>query len=142
MKTIASEEVYSVDGNRWAPVPNMQVPRSHHGSCTVANYIYVACGRMHNSYGPPFEYLQSIERINMNAIDDGWEELLVSSNENLSPRSQIFMAGLSCDELVIIGGTGKQGLRGDAYVLDIPKMRLKTVIRSTEKSIKFAVVDN
>ena len=77
----------------------------------------------------------------MNATDHGWEELLVSSGLKLSPRNEIFMAGLSCDELVIIGGEGEQGYMGDGYILDIPKMRLKTVIRNTDESMKFAVVD-
>ena len=61
----------------------------------------------------------------MNAIDDGWEELLVSSSTNLSPRSQIFMAGLRCDELVILGGRGDHGDRGDGYILNIPECASK-----------------
>ena len=52
------------------------------------------------------------------------------------------MAMLSCDELVIIGGEGEQGLRGDGYILEIPDMRLKTVIRNTEESIKLDVFAN
>ena len=114
----------------------MNVKRSDHGSCAVANYVYVACGIM--GCQPQKKYLRSIERINMNAIDDGWEELQVSSGKHLSPRSFIFMAELSCNELVIIGGKGRQGYRGDAYILDIPKDRLKTVIIQYIKSIKFA----
>ena len=51
-----------------------------------------------------YEYLQSIERVNMNAIDNGWEILLVSSSEKLSPRAFISIAVLSCDEIVIMGG--------------------------------------
>ena len=78
----------------------------------------------------------------MKAIADGWEELLVSNNKNLSPRSHIFMAGLSCDELVIIGGQGKAGYRGDGYILEIQKMRLKTVIKNTKESLKFAADGN
>ena len=80
----------------------------------------------------------------MNTIDGGWEVLRLFSSENFSPRDFIFMAGLSCDELVILGGrgTGEEGLKGDGYILDIPKMRLNTVIRDTKDSIKFAVVTN
>ena len=78
----------------------------------------------------------------MKAIADGWEELLVSNNKNLSPRSHIFMAGLSCDELVIIGGHGIEGLRGDAYILNIPQMCLVTVIGDKEERIRFAALRN
>ena len=52
------------------------------------------------------------------------------------------MAGLSCDELVIIGGEGEQGYVGDGYILDIPKMHLKTIIRNTDESMKFAGANN
>ena len=135
-KVHASAEVYSVDGNMWSPVPDMKVSRIGHGSCAVANYVYVACGSHCK------KFLKSIERINMNTIYDGWEELLVSSSENLSPRRFIFMAGLSCDELVIIGGRGKGRSKGDGYILEIPQMRLKTVIKSTEASITFTTSEN
>ena len=139
----ATAEVYSVAGNRWSPVPDMNVSRNRHGSCAVANYVYVACGYRDDYSSQPIKYLQSIERINMDAIDDGWEKLLVSSSENLSPRDEIFMAALSCDELVIIGGYDRdQGYMGDGYILEIPKMRLKTVIKNTKESIKFVVVAN
>ena len=141
--TIASAEVYSVAENRWSLVPDMNVSRSWHGSCAVANYVYTACGK---NYNKKFrgKFLKSIERIDMNAIDNGWEELLVSSCKQLSRRKNILMAGLSCDELVILGGrgTGEEGLKGDGYILDIPEMRLNTVIRDTKDSIKFAVVTN
>ena len=122
-------------------MPEMNVSRSNHGSCAVANYVYVACGQ---DYEQNFrvKYLQSIERINMNAIHRGWEELLVSSSENLSPRDSIFMAAISRNELVIIGGNGKNDCRGDGYILDIPKMCLKPIIRNTEENIKFSVVAN
>ena len=132
--------MYSVAGNKWSPIPDMNVSRYYHGSCAVANYIYVACGVMSNK--SRYEYLQSIERVNMNAIDDGWEILLVSSSEKLSPRRSIFMAGLSCDKLVIFGGEGEQYFCGDGYILDIPKMRLKTIIRNTDESMKFAGANN
>lgn len=72
----------------------------------------------------------------MNAIGDGWEEFLVTSSEILSPRASIFMAGLNESELVIIGGRGEEGMKGDAYILDVPKMCLETVISNTEESIK------
>ena len=78
----------------------------------------------------------------MNAIDDGWGELLVSSSTNLSPRRSILMVGLNRDKLMIIGGEGEEGHRGDSYILDIPKMDLKTVVKSTEKSIQFNVIAN
>ena len=79
----------------------------------------------------------------MSAIDDRWEELLVSSSSDLSPRDHILMAGLSCNELVIIGGEDKQGNRGDGYILEIPKMHLKKVFRNTnERIIAFAAVAN
>ena len=81
----------------------------------------------------------------MNAIADGWEELLVSSSKILSPRSHIFIAGLSCDELVIIGGLGQSKIydvRGDGYILEIPKMRLKPVIRDTDENIEFVAYSN
>ena len=117
----------------------MNVSRCYHGSCAAANYVYVAGGQMGDK---PIVYLQSIERINMNAIDDGWEELPVSSSENFSPRSHVFMAGLSCNELVIIGGKEKRGNRGDGYILDIPNMHLNPVIKNTRESIKFAAFAN
>ena len=60
----------------------------------------------------------------MNAVGEGWEELLVSLGNNLSPRASIFMAGLNCDELVIIGGQGKRGYMGDGFILDIANERL------------------
>ena len=101
-KTLASAEVYSVAGNRWSPIPDMKERRIRHGSCAVANYVYVACGWSD-------KHLQSIERINMDAIDDGWEELLVSCKKNFPPRTNIIMAGLSRDKLVIIGGRQKTG---------------------------------
>ena len=79
----------------------------------------------------------------MNAIDDGWEQLLVSNSENLSsPRSNIFMAGLSRDELVIIGGIVKSNKMADGYILDIPKMRLKTVLKNTYGNITIAADKN
>ena len=139
--TTTSGEVYSVAGNRWSPIPAMNVSRSDHGSCAVANYVYVACGQ-NNDSGEPVKNLQSIERINMNAIDDGWEELYVSSSKNISPRDSIFMAGLGCDELVIIGGRGEKGYKGRGFILDIPKMSLIAVIKSTKASIKFAAFKN
>ena len=53
------------------------------------------------------------------------------------------MEALSYDELVIIGGlVEEEGYLGDGYILDIPKMRLKTVIENTEESTKFAVYRN
>ena len=72
----------------------------------------------------------------MDAIDLGWEELLVSSSENLSPRDSIFMTAISRNELVIIGGNGKNDCRSDGYILDIPKMSLKTVNKNTPKFLK------
>ena len=113
----------------------MKERRSRHGSCAVANYVYVACGWSD-------KHLQSIERINMDAIDDGWEELLVSSSENLSPRDSIFMEAISRDELVIIGGNGKNDCRADGYILDIPKMCLKTINKNTPKFLKCVAFKN
>ena len=133
----AIAEVYSVSDNRWSLIPDMNVERSDHGSCAVENYVYVACGLSSRYY----KYLQGIERINMNAIDDGWEKIDLYYSL-LSPRSQIFMAGLSCDELVIIGGHGIEGLRGDAYILNIPQMCLVTVIGDKEERIRFAALRN
>ena len=52
------------------------------------------------------------------------------------------MAGLGCDELLIIGGFGDQGKRGDGCIVEIPKMRLKTVIGNTDENINFHVYDN
>ena len=118
----------------------MHEGRSDHGSCAVSNYVYVSCGQTDG--GRLIKYLQSIERINVDAIDDGWEELLVSSGKKLSPRSHIFMAALSCNELVILGGAGKRDDKVDGYILEIPKMRLKTVIRNTDNSNKFAALSN
>ena len=77
----------------------------------------------------------------MKAIDDGWEELRVFSYSKIfSPRVDVLMAGLSCDELVIIGGNEKyaDSDRGDGYILDIPKMRLRTVIKNKKANIKFS----
>ena len=113
-----------------------------HGSCAVANYVYVACGWIDES-GDSIEFLESIERINMKAIGHGWEELLVSSSKILSPRIHILMVGLSCDELMIIGGKSINGdFRGDGYILEIPKMCLKTAIRNTNKALKFGTYSN
>ena len=78
----------------------------------------------------------------MNAIGDGWEMLPVSSFKSLSPRSNILMAGLGCDELVIIGGRGIEGYSEDGYILEIPKMRFKTVIIKNDESKKFAAFKN
>ena len=52
-RVFASEtaEVYSVAGNRWSPLPDMNVSRGRHGSCAVANYVYVACGENNSNYG-------------------------------------------------------------------------------------------
>ena len=138
---VASAEVYSIDGDRWSPIPAMNVRRSFHGSCAVANYVYAACGK---NYNKKFrgKFLKSIERIDMNAIDNGWEELLVSSCKQLSRRKNILMAGLSCDELVIIGGERKKSYKGEIYILGIPKMRLKTVIKNTKEIIKLAAFKN
>ena len=65
---VASAEVYSIDGDRWSPIPAMNVRRSFHGSCAVANYVYVACGQNDEISDGPVKYLQSIERIDMKAI--------------------------------------------------------------------------
>ena len=74
----------------------------------------------------------------------GWEQLLVSNNKNLSPRTHVFMAGLSRDELVIIGGIVKRdkATKADGYILDIPKMHLKTVIKNTDGNICIAADEN
>ena len=52
------------------------------------------------------------------------------------------MAELSCNELMIIGGRGTDGPKGDGYVLDTRKMRLKNVILDTKESIKFSAFEN
>ena len=115
--TLACAEVYSVASDYWSIIPEMNVARSAHGSCTVANYVYVACGSykiitcpQYDNYDYCIRNLQSIERINMNDIYGGWEELHVATGENLSRRNSIFMAGLSCDELLIIGGNNSKDL--------------------------------
>ena len=78
----------------------------------------------------------------MNAIRRGWEQLHVSPCKKLSPRAEILMAGLSRDELLIIGGKEENEFRGDAYILDIPRMKLQTVIRNSKTRIKFSVISN
>ena len=85
----------------------------------------------------------------MNAIDDGWENLLISPYKPLAPRSQIFMAMLSRDEPLIIGGRGKRETRrGDGITLNYPKKRtserpyFRTVIGYNKAKVRFAVCAN
>ena len=61
----------------------MNEARSLHGSCAASNYVYVASGTFWDFYAydefdrPLYasKNLQSIERIDMNAIHCGWELL-------------------------------------------------------------------
>ena len=42
----SSVDVYNVATNSWIGAPKLNVPRSHHSSCSMAScYVYVFCGQ-------------------------------------------------------------------------------------------------
>ena len=64
-------EVFDIVTQRWKEVAHMHTARSYHASCSIADTVYVFCGR--NQIGS----LSSIEK-KLHGTTEGWQILTVT----------------------------------------------------------------
>lgn len=101
---------YQVSADVWLQAPSLNKARSGHSSCSVANFMYVACG----SSGILSESMISVERLNVLAWECGlsegnsWQSLSFKNEKSFKPRQLPLMCACNNNsEVVILGGLNK-----------------------------------
>lgn len=94
-KTLASCEIYEIRANKWTKAPNMHFARKCHSSCSVGDYVYVACGQVEvhdDKSGRTQKILTNqIERLDLKSFVQGdkvtWELINISHELEGATRS-------------------------------------------------------
>ncbi|CAI2369622.1 unnamed protein product [Moneuplotes crassus] len=129
-----STEIYKPLDNKWSVGPSMITPRFDHTSVTVSDTIlYVIGGR--DSFNDK-KSLSSIERLDFTFPDPEWEELKLSSPDELwTPRDTLGSFAIDDKEIIIFGG--QQGWQSECFSLDISKQEIRRHEQYLKKSEEF-----
>lgn len=106
-------EQYNIDLDLWYDMPNLNVGRHYHASCTFSDrFVYVFCGIAHVGK----KYCNSIEQYD-NQTRQPWK--LIAINSSMFPdRQGCGVSQINESEIVIFGGFSGKFLR-DVYFFDV-----------------------
>lgn len=103
---------YSVDGRVWEDLPDLNIARESHSSCSLKLSVYVFGG-----HDGRFDLLNAVEvlQLNENGISehqDPWQ--LISTNGSFEPRQNPVVCAMD-DNVILLSG----GFDSDSYFSDI-----------------------
>lgn len=131
----AKVEKLDISKSKWSPMPDLQVARESHASCTAqdGNIIYVFCG-----FNADGGVLNSIEKLapSFDSKPTAWKLLDLPLN-SLEPRAFPAVAPLNDREIVLMGGRCTFNLIGDVHILDTRTDQLQLVLETNEKYLEF-----
>ena len=136
---------FEMSTQTWQQLPDMNVARSHHASCSLDGNVYVFCGQDRNQ-----EPLNSIEVLEDTASNldliEAWKLIRVADTI-LFPRSSPGVAPLNDNEIVVMGGFGgepgdEEGPLGDVVIFDVEQRSCTKVVNNLVGLLQFTVEGN
>lgn len=113
-------EQYNIDLDLWFEVPNLNVGRHYHSSCTFAErFVFVFCGIAQSGK----RYCNSIEKYDSQHRQDSWTVINVPASR-FAERQGAGVVQITDKEIVIFGGFSGRFLR-DCSIFDAQQNEMR-----------------
>ena len=124
LETYKSTERYCIESDRWETLAPLNKKRTGHSSCIFGKQVYVFFGVRvleENSNGNKLDFVCSTEKLSLDCLGAGWQEINFYWMRNIALTSMNVVA-MSAEEFVILGGVDRKNHpTGRIFILDFQR---------------------